>query len=78
VIIDESSSFKSPKSRRFKALKAVRKRIEKVILLTGTPSPNGLLDLWSQIYLIDQGERLGKYITHFREKYFRQDWSGFN
>lgn len=71
VVIDESSTFKSPKSNLFKAMKAVRKFIKQVILLTGTPSPNSLLDLWSQIYLIDQGKRLEKTITRFKTLYFK-------
>lgn len=71
VVIDELSSFKSAKSRRFKALRKVRPLIKRVVGLTGTPSPNGLIDLWPQIYLLDQGERLGKTITGYREKYFK-------
>jgi len=70
VVVDESSSFKSSASKRFKALKRVLPKIRSVVLLTGTPSPNGLEDLWSQIYLLDQGERLGRYVTHFRARYF--------
>jgi SNF2 family DNA or RNA helicase len=70
VIIDELSSFKSGQSVRFKALKSVRPRISRMVGLTGTPTPNGLLDLWSQVYLLDGGERLGKFITHYRQKYF--------
>lgn len=70
VAIDESSSFKNPKSARFKALRQVRPKINRVVLLTGTPRPNGLMDIWSQIYLLDQGERLGKTITSYRERYF--------
>lgn len=70
VVIDESSSFKNPQSKRFKALRRVRPMIHRVIALTGTPAPNSLMDLWPQIYLLDQGERLGKTITGFREKYF--------
>ena len=62
VVVDESSSFKSHASQRFKALKSVRPYIKRMVLLTGTPAPNGLLDLWSQIYLLDEGERLGKSI----------------
>ena len=73
VVIDESSSFKNPQSQRFKALKAMLPHINRLILLTGTPSPNGLIDLWSQIYLLDKGERLEKYITHFRSRYFEPD-----
>ena len=63
VVLDEASSFKNHAAQRFKALKAVRPRIHKVVELTGTPRPNSLLDLWAQIYLLDQGERLGRYIT---------------
>jgi SNF2 family DNA or RNA helicase len=70
VIIDESSSFKSFKAKRFKALKKVSKNIDILIELTGTPAPNGQMDLWSQMYLIDQGERLGRTITNFRQRFF--------
>tara|TARA_R110000803_G_scaffold46891_4_gene98263 strand:+ start:20481 stop:21815 length:1335 start_codon:yes stop_codon:yes gene_type:complete len=70
VIIDESSSFKSFKAKRFKALKKVSKYIDILIELTGTPAPNGQMDLWSQMYLIDQGERLGRTITNFRQRFF--------
>lgn len=69
VVIDESSSFKNSQSKRFKALKMVLPKINRLIELTGTPSPNGVEDLWAQIYLLDQGERLEKYITHFRNSY---------
>lgn len=71
LVIDELSSFKSPKAQRFKALRLVRPQFSRVVGLTGTPAPNGLIDLWSQIYLLDQGERLEKTITRYREKYFR-------
>ncbi|EPH73075.1 protein, SNF2 family [Enterococcus faecalis 02-MB-BW-10] len=70
VIIDELSSFKSSSAKRFKALRKVRPKMERVIGLTGTPSPNSLMDLWAQMYLLDQGERLGKTITQYRNKYF--------
>lgn len=73
VIIDELSSFKNQNSKRFKAMKNIRPLIKRVIGLTGTPASNGYIDLWAQIYLLDQGERLGKYITHFRENYFKPD-----
>lgn len=69
VIVDESSSFKSMKSKRFRALRKVTKYMKSVILLTGTPSPNGIVDLWSQIYLIDQGVRLGKTMSNFRQRF---------
>ena len=71
VIIDESSSFKNPQARRFKALRKVRPRIRRIILLTGTPSPNGHMDLWAQMWLIDMGVRLGRTLGSFRTKYFK-------
>ena len=70
LVIDELSSFKSPKAQRFKALRHVLPRIERIVGLTGTPAPNGLIDLWSQLYLLDQGESLDKRLTLFRDKYF--------
>lgn len=70
VFIDELSSFKSTGSKRFRALKKVRPFIKRLVGLTGTPSPNGLMDLWAQIYLMDQGERLGKTISAYRDRYF--------
>lgn len=70
VVVDELSSFKSPKAQRFKALKKYITRSSRVVGLTGTPAPNGLVDLWSQMYLIDSGERLGKTVTGYRERYF--------
>lgn len=70
IIIDESQSFKTYNSKRFKALKKIRPAVERMVLLTGTPTPNGIIDLWSQIYLLDQGQRLGTSMTRFREKYF--------
>ena len=76
VVIDESSSFKSHSAKRFKAMAAVMPKVDRLIELTGTPSPNGLADLWSQIYLLDGGERLEKRYTHFRERYFQPDKRG--
>lgn len=70
VVIDEISSFKSWSSKRFKALRRVRPLMKRVIGLTGTIAPNGYMDLWSQIYLLDRGERLGKTITEYRQRYF--------
>lgn len=70
VVIDELSSFKSSASKRFKALRRVRPLMKRVVGLTGTPAPNSLMDLWSQIYLLDRGERLGQTITNYRERYF--------
>ena len=71
LVLDELSSFKSPKAERFKSLRRVLPAVHRVVGLTGTPSPNGLIDLWSQIYLLDGGERLGKFIGRYREAYFR-------
>jgi len=70
VVIDELSSFKSSKARRFRALRKVRPFIKRIVGLTGTPAPNGLIDLWPQLYLLDQGERLGKTVTGYRNRYF--------
>lgn len=73
VVIDELSSFKSGKTKRFKAMKGVRSKVKRIVGLTGTPAPNGLEDLWSQVYLLDGGIRLGRFITGYREKYFLPD-----
>lgn len=70
VVVDESSSFKNHSAKRFKALAAMGPRIDRMVELTGTPSPNGLDDLWAQVFLLDGGKRLGKKYTHFRERYF--------
>ena len=78
VVIDESSSFKNHQSKRFKALRSVRPLVRRLVELTGTPSPNGLMDLWSQLYLLDRGERLGKTIGEYRRNYFTPGYgSGF-
>lgn len=71
VVVDEFSSFKSHSAKRFKSLAAVRPHINRFVGLTGTPSPNGLMDLWSELYLLDGGERLEKRFGGFRERYFR-------
>lgn len=71
VVIDELSSFKSYKSLRFKALKGAQPYLKRLVGLTGTPAPNGLIDLWPQIWLMDRGERLEKTITRYRDKYFK-------
>lgn len=76
VVLDESSGFKSPASKRWKSIKNFK--YDYMVELTGTPSPNGLLDLWSQIYLIDKGNRLGKSIYSYKEKYFLCDYTGYN
>jgi SNF2 family DNA or RNA helicase len=73
VVIDESSSFKNHQAKRFKSLTWVRSKISRIVELTGTPAPNGLIDLWAQIYLLDGGERLGKTIGGFRQRYFDPD-----
>lgn len=70
IVIDELTSFKSAKSERFKAMRIALPSVKRVIGLTGTPAPNGLIDLWAQMYCIDQGERLGKSISRYREAYF--------
>lgn len=70
VVVDELSSFKSRQAKRFKALKRVRPQIRRIWGLTGTPAPNGLMDLWAQMNLIDRGERLGTRIGQYRERYF--------
>lgn len=73
VVVDELSSFKSYQAKRFKSLLKVRWKIKRIVGLTGTPSSNGLMDLWAEYKILDQGERLGKFITHYREKYFDPD-----
>ena len=70
LVIDELTSFKSTKSERFKAMRIAAPSVNRVIGLTGTPAPNGLIDLWAQMYCLDQGERLGKSISRYRETYF--------
>lgn len=71
LVIDELSSFKSSKSERFRALKRIRSMFRRIVGLTGTPNPNGLMDLWAEVYLLDGGERLEKTIGAYRRKYFR-------
>lgn len=73
VIIDELSSFKNHKSKRFQSLMKVRPKVKRIIGLTGTPSSNGLMDLWAEFKLLDFGERLGRFITHYRNNYFVPD-----
>lgn len=73
VVIDELSSFKSNQAQRFKALKKVRPLVSRIVGLTGTPAPNSLLDLWPQMYLMDMGQRLGRFIGGFRERFFMPD-----
>ena len=73
LIIDELSSFKSHTSKRFKSLLKIRPYFERVVGLTGTPSSNGLMDLWAEFRVLDLGERLGRYITHYRNEFFLPD-----
>ena len=76
VVVDELSSFKNHQSQRWKALRKVRPRIKRIVGLTGTPASNGLMDLWAETFLIDKGERLGRFIGRYREAFFRP--SGMN
>ena len=73
VVIDELSSFKSHKAKRFKALKKVRPMVRRIVGLTGTPAPNGLIDLWAEIGILDMGQRLGRFIGGYRERFFVPD-----
>ena len=73
LVIDELSSFKSYTSKRFKSLLKIRPYFKRVVGLTGTPSSNGLMDLWAEFRILDFGKRLGRYITHYRNKYFVPD-----
>lgn len=73
LVIDESSSFKSPRAKRFKAMRKMRPFFKRVVILTGTPAPNTLMDVWAQMYLLDGGERLGKTLTEYRLRYFTPD-----
>lgn len=73
VVIDELSSFKSASAKRFKSLLKVRPKVKRIVGLTGTPSSNGLMDLWAEFRILDMGERLGRYITHYRNNFFMPD-----
>jgi len=81
LVMDESSLFKDHSTKRFKKLKSVMHRVDRVTQLTGTPASNGLLNIWSQIFLLDQGERLGRTITEYRRRYFNEirkgDWTDY-
>jgi SNF2 family DNA or RNA helicase len=77
VVVDESSSLKNPSTKRFKGLKKILPYTNYMVLLTGTPSPNSLMDLWSQMYLVDFGESLGRTVTAFRQRFFEQDFMGY-
>ncbi|WAW14094.1 DEAD/DEAH box helicase [Peptostreptococcus equinus] len=73
LVVDELSSFKSYQAKRFKSLMKVRPKVKRIVGLTGTPSSNGLMDLWAEFRLLDMGERLGRYITHYRQNFFVPD-----
>lgn len=73
VVLDESTSFKNPQAKRFKALKTMLPRISRIIELSGTPSPKGLMDLWAQLFLLDNGARLGRTLSVYREMFFDPD-----
>ncbi len=77
LVVDESSSFKSSSAQRWKALKRVTPHVRYVVLLTGTPAPNSLMDLWSQMYLVDFGQRLGRTLSGFKQRFFDQDYMGY-
>lgn len=78
VVCDEFSSFKNHQAKRFKALASIKPHIKRFVGLTGTPSPNGLLDLWAQVYLLDGGKRLSPSFYSFRNSYFEGDYMGYN
>lgn len=78
VVVDESSSFKNPASKRFKALKRVASEIDYLWLLTATPAPNSLLELWPQMYLVDFGKRLGRTMGNYKQRFFESDFMGYN
>lgn len=78
VVCDEFTSFKNHESKRFQALAAMKPHIKRMVGLTGTPSPNGFLDLWAQIYLLDGGERFGRSFYAFRNAYFDGDYMGYS
>lgn len=73
IVVDELSSFKSYQAKRFRALLKVRPLVKRIVGLTGTPSSNGLMDLWAEFRLLDMGKRLGRFITHYRARYFAPD-----
>ncbi len=73
VVLDELSSFKNHQAKRFRAIKALRPNVKRIVGLTGTPSGNGLMDLWAEFRILDMGERLGRYISQYRNLYFKPD-----
>ena len=78
IVIDELSSFKSSKAKRFRSLLKARPKVKRIVGLTGTPSSNGLMDLWAEFRLLDMGKRLGRFITHFRDQFFVPDVRNMN
>lgn len=78
IVLDEASSFKSSSSQRFKALRKTIPFTNRLVELTGTPSPNGLLDIWSQMYLLDCGERLGRSMTAYKQRFFEASYNGYS
>ena len=78
VVIDEASAFKNPRSKRLRFLMMANHKIKRMIQLTGTPASNGLLDVWSQLYLLDNGQRLGRTFTTYKDTYFYSDYMGYN
>jgi SNF2 family DNA or RNA helicase len=78
IVLDEASSFKSASSQRFKALRKTIRFTNRLVELTGTPSPNGLLDIWSQMYLLDCGERLGRSMTAYKQRFFEASYNGYS
>lgn len=77
LVLDEASGVKNPASKRFKSLKKVRKEFSRVVILTGTPAPNSLLDIWGGVFLLDGGERLGRTFTAFKQAHFESDFMGW-
>lgn len=73
VVLDELSSFKNHQAKRFKAMKAMRPKVKRIVGLTGTPTGNGLMDLWAEFRILDMGERLGRFISQYRNLYFKPD-----
>ena len=73
LVIDELSGFKNHQTKRFKALMKVRPKVKRIVGLTGTPSSNGLMDLWAEFCLLDMGQRLGRFIGQYRTAYFQPD-----
>jgi SNF2 family DNA or RNA helicase len=70
LVVDESTKFKNPQTKRFKTLKAMIPHFKRRYILTGTPTPKGLMDLFGQVYIMDEGATLGRYITHYRNEFF--------